>query len=133
MGATYVCIDAFFFSILQIYKDSQFNNTKIKNSKIQVQNKTQALRKSYAFLNKACTCRGHININNNNNDNNNGNNNNNNNNSNNKIYIYIYKKVERQKKERKREKNYRHIFEALRDSMKNSRLLNPKKLFSKLE
>ena len=25
----------FFFSILQIYKDSQFNNTKIKNSKIQ--------------------------------------------------------------------------------------------------
>ena len=48
-------------------------------------------------------------------------------------YIYIYKKVERQKKERKREKNYRHIFEALRDSMKNSRLLNPKKLFSKLE
>ena len=99
----YWCI---FFSILQIYKDSQFNNTKIKNSKIQVQNKTQALRKSYAFLNKACTCRGHININNNNNDNNNDNDDNNNNNNNNNIiiiiiiikYIYIYKKAEREKR-----------------------------------
>ena len=94
-----------FFSILQIYKDSQFNNTKIKNSKIQVQNKTQALRKSYAFLNKACTCRGHININNNNNDNNNDNNNNNNNNK-----IYIYKKVEREKRERERERKTIYIY-----------------------
>ena len=34
------------FTILQIYKDSQLNNTKIKNSKIQVQKKTQTLRKS---------------------------------------------------------------------------------------
>ena len=51
-----------FFSILQIYKDSQFNNTKIKNSKIQVQNKARTLRKSYTFLNKVCTRRGHINI-----------------------------------------------------------------------
>ena len=42
-----------FFSILQIYKDSQFNNTKM-DSKIQVQNKTQTLRKSYKFLNKVC-------------------------------------------------------------------------------
>ena len=58
-----------FFSILQIYKDSLFNNTKIENSKIQVQNKIQTLRKSYTFLNKVWTHRGHIN-NNNNNDNN---------------------------------------------------------------
>ena len=72
------------FSILQIYKDSQFNNTKIKKSKIQVQNKTQTLRKSYTFLNKVCTRRGHININNNNNNHDNDSNNNNNNN---KIYI----------------------------------------------
>ena len=63
-----------FFSILQIYKDSQFNNTKIKNSKIQVQNKAQILRKSYMFLNKVCTRRGYININNNNINNNNNNN-----------------------------------------------------------
>ena len=61
----------FFFSILQIYKDSQFNNTKIKNSKIQVQNKTQTLRKSYTFLNRVCTRREHININDYNNYNNN--------------------------------------------------------------
>ena len=33
--------------------DSQFNNTNIKNSKIQVQNKTQTLMKSYTFLSKA--------------------------------------------------------------------------------
>ena len=68
-----------FISIFEIYKDSQFNYTKIKNSKIQLQNKTQTFRKSYAFLNKVCTRRGHININNNNNDNNIDNNN--------KIYI----------------------------------------------
>ena len=72
------CSSSIFFSVLQIYKDSQFNNTKLKNSKIQLQNNTQTLRKSYTFLNKVCTCRGHMNINNNNN---NGNNNNNNNNS----------------------------------------------------
>ena len=78
-----------FFSNLQIYKDSQFNNTKIKNSKIQLQNKTQTLRKSYTFLHKVCTRRGHININNNNNNNNN--NNIDNNINNNKIYIlHIY-------------------------------------------
>ena len=56
--------DFFFPPILQIYKDSQFNNTKIKNSKIQVQNKTQTLRKSYTFLSKVCTRREHVNINN---------------------------------------------------------------------
>ena len=85
-----------FVSILQVYKDPQFNNTKIKSSKIQVQNKTQTLRKSYTFLNKVCTRRGHININNNNNDNND------NNNNNNKKYIYKIKLEER--KEREREK-----------------------------
>ena len=50
---------------------------KIKNSKIHLQNKTQTFRKSYKFLNKVCTRRGHININNNNNNNNIDNNNNN--------------------------------------------------------
>ena len=107
----------FFFSILHIYKESQFNNTKIKNSKIQLQNKTQTLRKSYMFLNKVCTRRGHININSNNNNNNNNNNidnnnNNNNNNSNNNnniyiyyIYIYIHiKKIETEKREREKKK-----------------------------
>ena len=96
----------FFFSRLKIYKDSQFNNTKIKNSKIQVQNKTQTLRKSQTFLKKVCTHRGHINISNNN-DNDNNNNNENNNNK-----IYIKKMKERKERERKREKNCRHIFEA---------------------
>ena len=52
-----------FFSILKIYKDSQFNNTKIKISKIQVQNKTQTVRKSYTFLSKDCTRGEHLNIN----------------------------------------------------------------------
>ena len=52
-----------FFSILKIYKDSKFNNKKIKNSKIQVQNKTQTWRKSYTFLSKACTGGEHLNIN----------------------------------------------------------------------
>ena len=84
-----------FFSILQIYKDSQFNNTKIKNSKIQLRNKTQTFKKSYTFLNKVCTRRGHININNNNNNNNIDNNNNNNNN----IYIYIYINWKREERE----------------------------------
>ena len=78
-----VCQGSVFFSILQIYKDSQFIDTKIKNSKIQVQNKTQTLRKSYTFLSKVCIRRGHTNINNNNNNNNNINNNNNNDNNNN--------------------------------------------------
>ena len=91
--------------MLQIYKDSKFNNTKIKNSKIQVQNKTQTLRKS--FLSKVCTRRGHININNNNDDNND-----------NimiiliiYIYIYIYIKLKK-RKEREREKKTIDIFEA---------------------
>ena len=78
----FVCF--LFFSILQIYKDSQFNNTKIKNSKIQLQNKTQTFKKSHTFLDKVCTRRGNININNNNNNNIDNNNNNNN------IYIYVY-------------------------------------------
>ena len=52
-----------FFSILHICKDSQFNNTKIKSSKIQVQNKTQTIRKSYTeiFFSKACTGGKHTN------------------------------------------------------------------------
>ena len=91
-----------FFSILQIYKDSQFNNTKIKNSKIQVQNKTQTLRKSYTFLNKVCTRRGYININNNDNNNNNNNIDNNNNYIYINIYIYVYIKIEREKREREK-------------------------------
>ena len=33
-----------FFSIFHVYKDSQFNNTKVKNSKIQVQNKTSKFK-----------------------------------------------------------------------------------------
>ena len=53
----------FFSFILQICKVSQFNNTKIKNSKMEVQNKTQPWGK----------------LNNNNNNNNSSNNNNNNN------------------------------------------------------
>ena len=35
-------------------------------------------------------------------------------------------------KERQEKKNYKHIVEALEDSMKNSRLLNSKTVFSKL-
>ena len=80
------------FSIIQSYKDSQFNNAKIKSSKIQVQNKTQTLRKSYTFLNKVLTRRGHKNINNNNN----------------KICI---KQIEREKRESKK-KDDRHILDA---------------------
>ena len=99
------CFKTIFCFYTSIYKDSQFNNTKIKNSKIQVQSKTQTLRKSYTFLSKDCKRRGHININNNNN---NGNNNNSNNN---KIYIYKIKK-EKREREREEKKNYRHIFEA---------------------
>ena len=41
-----------FFSILQTYKESQINNTQIKTSKTQVQNKTQTLRKFYTFVSK---------------------------------------------------------------------------------
>ena len=93
----YSCVN--FFSILQICKDSQFSNTKIKNSKIQVKNKAQTLRKSYTFPNKFCTRREHINISNYNNYNNN----------NNKKYI---KKRKKEKREREREKNYKHTFEA---------------------
>ena len=94
---SYLCFSFFFC----IYKDSQFNNITIKSSKIQLQNKTETLRKSYTFLNKVCTRRGHININNNNNNNDIDKNDNNN----------IYIKIEKEKR-REREKNYRHIFEA---------------------
>ena len=94
------CFKTIFCFYTSIYKDSQFNNTKIKNSKIQVQSKTQTLRKSYTFLSKDCKRRGHININNNNN---NGNNNNSNNN---KIYIYIKLK---KRKEREKEKKKKTI------------------------
>ena len=44
-----------------------------KKSKIEVQNKTQTLRKSHTFLNSVCTRREHINISNYNNYNNNNN------------------------------------------------------------
>ena len=92
--------------MLQIYKDSQFNNTKIKNSKIQVQNKTRTLRKYFTCLKRSVHVEDrHININNDNNDD-----------DNNKIIIiiiiitirviikYIYiKKIEREReRERKR-------------------------------
>ena len=76
-----------FFSKLQIYKDSQFNDTKIKNSKIQLQNKAQTLRKSYTSLTQSYT-----NLNNNNNIDNDNNNN----------YIYIKNKIERKKREKKK-------------------------------
>ena len=72
----FYCCCFCFFPMLQICKDFQFSNTKIKNSKIQTQNKIQTLRKSYSFLNKVCTRREYININNYNNSNNNNNNNN---------------------------------------------------------
>ena len=88
-----------FFSNLQIYKDSQFNNTKIKNSKIQLQNKTQTLRKSYTSLTQSYT-----NLNNNNNNNNNNIDIDNN--------IYIYKTKLKERRERERKKNYGHIFET---------------------
>ena len=79
--------DFFFFYTSNL----QFNNTKIKkNPKIQVQNKTQTLRKSYTFLNRVCTRREHININDYNNYNNN---------NENKL-----KKKERKKKKRQRKK-----------------------------
>ena len=53
---------------------TQLSNTKDKNSKIKVQNKTQPLRKSYTFLSKAGTLREHMNINNNTTTNNSDNN-----------------------------------------------------------
>ena len=68
----------------------------MRNSKIQVQNKIQTLRKSYALLNKVYTHREHINISNYNNHKNNNRN------------KYIYKKM----KERKEKKNYKHLFET---------------------
>ena len=74
-------------SNLQGLTIQQFKNK--KNSKIQVQNKTQTLRKSYTFLNRVCTRREHININNYNNYNNNK-----------KINQRKRKKREREKKER---------------------------------
>ena len=100
----------FFFSILQIYKDSQFNNKKIKKSKIQVQNKTQTLRKPYTFLNKVSTSTRGINVNNNNNNNDDDNNNNKNSNNNNNNHK-LYRKKLKVRKEREK-KNYKHIFEA---------------------
>ena len=101
--------------MLQIYKDSQFNNTKIKNSKIQVQNKTRTLRKYFTCLKRSVHVEDrHININNDNNDD-----------DNNKIIIiiiiitipviikYIYiKKIERERERERERENYRHIFEA---------------------
>ena len=42
-----------FLSILRIYKDSEFSNTNIKISKIQIQKKTETLRKSDRFFSKA--------------------------------------------------------------------------------
>ena len=42
----------FGLSILEIFKDSQFNKTKIKHSKIQLQNQTQTLRKCATSLRK---------------------------------------------------------------------------------
>ena len=42
----------FGLSILEIFKDSQFNKTKIKHSKIQLQNQTQTLRKCGTSLRK---------------------------------------------------------------------------------
>ena len=42
---------------------------------MQVQHKTQTLKKSYTFLSKVCARGGHISINNNNNNNNSNNNN----------------------------------------------------------
>ena len=59
----------FYTSNLQGLAIQQYKNK--KNSKIQVQNKTQTLRKSYTFLNRVCILRGHININNYNSYNNN--------------------------------------------------------------
>ena len=77
-----------YFKFTRIHNSKIKKKIQIKNSKIQLQNKTQTLRKSYTFLNKVCKRTGHININNN--SNNNNNNNNNIDNNNNKIYIYIY-------------------------------------------
>ena len=79
----------------------QYKNKTLIFSKIQVQHKTQTLRKSYTFLSKACTLREHININTTTaNNNNNNNNNNKTNNQTNNIYIYIYimKEIEERKK-----------------------------------
>ena len=57
-------VSRIFFSLIQIFKYSHYNNTKIKNSKTKEQNKTQTLRKSETFLSKVLPLRGHININN---------------------------------------------------------------------
>ena len=67
---------------------------------MQVQNKTQTLRKSYTFLSKACTRGEHIKINNNNN-----NNNNNNKQTNKQIKIYTNKQTSvKRRKEKKHTK-----------------------------
>ena len=60
----------------------------MKNSKIQVQNKTQNYEEPYTFLSKICRHREHININNYID-----------NNKNIYIYIYIYNRKERKGKE----------------------------------
>ena len=57
------------------------------------------MRKSYKFLNKVCTRRGHINIKSDKNDNNN-----NTSNNNNRIYIYIKTLKDRKEGERERDR-----------------------------
>ena len=79
----------------------QYKNKTLIFSKIQVQHKTQTLRKSYTFLSKACTLREHININTTTANNNNNNNNNKTNNQTNNIYIYIYIYYERNRRKKK--------------------------------
>ena len=46
----YMYLYLIYILILQIYRNPQFSSTKIKTSKIQVQNKTQTLGKSGTFL-----------------------------------------------------------------------------------
>ena len=95
------CHQGLFFKKFFLYfKFTRTHNSTIqkqKNSEIQIQNKTQTLRKSYTFL-RVCTRREHININNYNNHNND-----NNNKTNNKLNKKERKK-ERKKIEREREK-----------------------------
>ena len=54
-----------FFLYFKFTRTHNSTIQKIKNSKMQVQNKTQTLSKSYKFLSKACRLRENININNN--------------------------------------------------------------------
>ena len=55
----------YFFLYLKFIRTHNSTIQNIKNSKTQVQNKTETLKKSYAFLSKVCTLREHINIKNN--------------------------------------------------------------------